>query len=61
VAHLVQALSFKPVIRGFDSRQCDWNFLLTYSFRLQYVSGIDSASNNNEYQEFFLGVKAAGA
>jgi len=23
--------------------------------------GIDSASNRNEYQEYFLGVKAAGA
>jgi hypothetical protein len=24
-------------------------------------AGIDSASNRNEYQEYFLGVKAAGA
>jgi len=24
-------------------------------------SGVDSASNRNEYQEYFLGVKAAGA
>jgi hypothetical protein len=24
-------------------------------------SGVDSASNRNEYQEHFLGVKAAGA
>jgi len=23
--------------------------------------GVDSASNKNEYQEYFLGVKAAGA
>jgi len=23
--------------------------------------GVDSASNSNEYQEYFLGVKAAGA
>jgi len=23
--------------------------------------GVDSASNRNEYQEYFLGVKAAGA
>jgi len=23
--------------------------------------GVDSASNTNEYQEYFLGVKAAGA
>ena len=27
----------------------------------QYDPGVDSASNRNEYQEYFLGVKAAGA
>ena len=31
------------------------------SFRLHYGPGVDSASNRNEYQEHFLGVKAAGA
>ena len=30
-------------------------------FRSHYGPGIDSASNRNEYQEYFLGVKAAGA
>jgi len=25
------------------------------------TEGVDSASNKNEYQEYFLGVKAAGA
>jgi len=34
---------------------------LTYSFWPQYGRGVDSASNRNEYQECFLGVKAAGA
>jgi len=34
---------------------------LTYSFRPQYGAGVDSASNRSEYQEYFLGVKAAGA
>ena len=29
--------------------------------RSHYGPGVDSASNRNEYQEFFLGVKAAGA
>jgi hypothetical protein len=28
------------------------------SVRLHYVPGVDSASNKNEYQEYFLGVKA---
>ena len=31
------------------------------SFRSHYGSGVDSESNRNEYQEYFLGVKAAGA
>jgi len=30
------------------------------SFRSHYGLGVDSASNRNEYQEYFLGVKAAG-
>jgi len=31
------------------------------SFRSHYGPGLDSTSNRNEYQEHFLGVKAAGA
>ena len=31
------------------------------SFRWHYGSGVDSASNRNEYQDYFLGVKVAGA
>ena len=30
-------------------------------FRSHYGPGVDSASNRNEYQELFLGVKATGA
>jgi len=30
-------------------------------FRSHYDPGVDSASNRNEYQEYFLGVMAAGA
>jgi hypothetical protein len=29
--------------------------------KCNYGPGVDSASNRNEYQEYFLGVKAAGA
>jgi len=36
-------------------------FIDIKSFRSHYGSGVDSASNRNEYQELFLGVKAAGA
>ena len=31
------------------------------SFLSHYGPGVDSASNRNEYQEYFLGIKAAGA
>ena len=36
-------------------------FIDIKSFRSHYDPGVDSASNRNEYQEHFLGVKAAGA
>jgi len=36
-------------------------FIDIKSFRSHYGPGVDSASNKNEYQEYFLGVKAAGA
>jgi len=36
-------------------------FIDIKSFRSHYSPGVESASNRNEYQEYFLGVKAAGA
>ena len=36
-------------------------FIDIKSFRSHYGPGVDSASNRNEYQEYFLGVEAAGA
>ena len=36
-------------------------FIDIKSFRSRYGPGVDSASNRNEYQEYFLGVKVAGA
>ena len=57
---LLEALRYKPEGHGFDSRWCQWNFWLILSFRPHYGSGADSAFNRNEYQEYFLGVKAAG-
>jgi len=61
VAQLVEALRYKSEGRGFGSRWCHWNFSLTLSFRPHYGPGVDSTSNRNEHQEYFLGVKAAGA
>jgi hypothetical protein len=48
---MVKVLCYESEGRWFDSRWCHWN----------YGPGVDSASNRNEYQEHFLGVKAAGA
>ena len=36
-------------------------FINIKSFRSHYGPGVDSASNRNEYQEHFRGVKVAGA
>ena len=36
-------------------------FIDMKSLRPHYGPGVDSASNRNEYQEYFLVVKAAGA
>jgi hypothetical protein len=36
-------------------------FIDIKSFRSHYGPGVDSTSNRNEYQEYFLAVKAAGA
>ena len=36
-------------------------FIDIKSFRSHYGPEVDSASDRNEYQEYFLGVKAAGA
>jgi hypothetical protein len=58
---LFEALRYKPQVRGFHSRRCHWNFSLIHSFLPHYGPRIESASNRNEYQEYFLGVKAAGA
>jgi hypothetical protein len=57
----VGVLCYKLEGRGIDSQWCHWNLSLTYSFRPHYGPGVDTASNRNEYQEYILGVKAAGA
>ena len=46
-------LSFKK-----NSRWCQWKFSLTQSFRSHCGPGVDSASNRNECQGYFLGVKS---
>jgi hypothetical protein len=61
VAQLVEALHYKTEGRGFDSQWCHWNFFFFQSFWPHCGLGVDSASNRNEYQQCFRGVKAAGA
>jgi hypothetical protein len=61
VAQLLEARRYNHEGRGFDFRWYHWNFSLKQSFHPHYGSGVDSASNRNEYQEYFLGVKATGA
>jgi hypothetical protein len=61
MAQLVEVLRYKPKGCGFDSRWWHWKFWLIQSFRPHYGSGVDSASKWNEYKEYLLGVKAAGA
>ena len=58
---MVEALRYMPEGREFDSRWFQLNFSLTYSFRPLYGPAVDSASNSDEYHEYFLAVKAAGA
>jgi hypothetical protein len=53
----VEALRYKPDGLGFDSQWCLWNSFLARSFRPLCGSGVDSASNGYEYQEYFLGGK----
>jgi hypothetical protein len=61
VLQLVEALCYKPKGRGLDSQWCQWNFSLTSYFLPHYGTGVDSASNRNEYHVYFLGIRAAGA
>ena len=58
---MVEALRHKPEDHGFDSRWCHWNFFIDIILQSANGPGVDSPSNKNEYQEYFLGVKAAGA
>jgi hypothetical protein len=57
VAQLVQALRYKPDGRVFVSRWDQWDFSMTCSFRPHYDHVVDSASNRNEYQKYFLAGK----
>jgi len=58
---VVKVLCYKSEGRWFDPDGVSGFFIDIKSFRTLYGLGVDSASNRNEYQEYFLVVKAAGA
>jgi len=58
---VVKALCYKSEGRWFDPSWCHWNFSFDIILPIALDPGVDSASNRNEYQEHFMGVKAAGA
>ena len=59
---VVKVLCYKSEDRWFDPQLASLEFFIDIkSFRSHYGLGGDSASNRNEYQEYFLVVKAAGA
>jgi len=54
----VKVLCYKSEGRWFDPRWCQWIFHWLKFFLSHYGRGFDLASNRNEYQEQFLGVKS---
>ena len=54
---VVKVLCYKSESRWFDPSRCQWILRNIKSFRSHYSPDVDSASNRNEYQEHFLGVR----
>jgi hypothetical protein len=61
VAPLVEALCYKPEGRGSFPDDAIRIFYLHNPSGRALAVGFESASNRNEYQDYFLGVKVAGA
>ena len=57
VAHLGEALHYKPGVHRFDIHWGHWAFSMTYSLRPHYESGVDSPYCRKDYQDYILGVK----
>ena len=58
---VLKVLATNWMVAGSISASVSGFFADIKSFRTYYVTGVDSASNRNEYQDYFLEVKAAGA
>ena len=55
---VVKMLCYKSEGRWFDPSSVSGFFIDIKFLRSHYGPGVDSASNRNEYLEYFLGVKA---
>ena len=60
VAQLLRCCATSRKVAGSIPAGVSWFLIDKTSIRSHYDIGVDSASNWNEYQEYFLGVKAAG-
>ena len=58
---MVKALRYYSDCPGIDSRWCHWIFQLHILSDCTMAQVVDTAPSENEYQEYFLGVKAADA
>ena len=61
VAHWLRCCATNRKVDGSVPAGVIEYFIDIKSFRSHYGPGVDSASNINEYQEYFLRVNAAGA
>jgi len=61
VAQWLRCCATKRKVTGSIPSGVSGFFIEIKSFWSHYGPGVDSASNRNEYQEYFLGIKAAGA
>ena len=57
VAQWLRCCATNRKVAGSISADVSGIFIDIKSFRSHYGPGVDSASNRNEYQEYFLGVK----
>ena len=58
---MVKVLCYKLEGAGSIPAGVSGFFVDIKSFQSHYGPGVDSASSRNEYQDYFLGVKAVGA
>ena len=58
---VVKVLCYNRKVAGSIPAGVSGFFIDIKSFRSHYGPGVDSDSNRNNYQEYFLGINAAGA